>query len=58
MPLVWYKNCIQIFIFLYERWDISMAKETIVILDTDKNVSWTLKTLLENEEEDESSDFS
>jgi len=27
-----------------------MAKETILILDTDKNVAWTLKTLLENEE--------
>jgi len=28
----------------------SMVKETILILDTDKNVAWTLKTLLENEE--------
>ena len=26
-----------------------MAKETILILDTDKNVTWTLKTILENE---------
>jgi DNA-binding NtrC family response regulator len=26
-----------------------VAKETILILDTDKNVTWTLKTLLENE---------
>jgi DNA-binding NtrC family response regulator len=26
-----------------------LAKETILILDTDKNVTWTLKTLLENE---------
>lgn len=27
-----------------------MAKETILILDTDQNISWTLKTLLEHEE--------
>jgi len=27
-----------------------MAKETILILDTDKNAAWALKTLLENEE--------
>jgi len=26
-----------------------MARETILILDTDKNITWTLKTLLENE---------
>ena len=26
------------------------AKETILILDTDQNISWTLKTLLEHEE--------
>jgi DNA-binding response OmpR family regulator len=26
-----------------------MAKETILILDTDKNIAWTLKTLLESE---------
>jgi DNA-binding NtrC family response regulator len=26
-----------------------LAKETILILDTDKNVTWTLMTLLENE---------
>ena len=27
-----------------------MAKETILILDTDKHVTWTFKTLLESEE--------
>ncbi|HSB05330.1 MAG TPA: response regulator [Thermodesulfobacteriota bacterium] len=27
-----------------------MAKDTILILDTDKHVTWTFKTLLENEE--------
>ena len=27
-----------------------MARETILILDTDKNISWTLRTLLEGEE--------
>ncbi len=27
-----------------------MAKETILILDTDKSITWTLKTLLESED--------
>ena len=27
-----------------------MAKETILILDTDKNIAWTLKTLLETKD--------
>ena len=31
------------------RREASVAKETVLVLDTDKNITWALKTLLESE---------